>query len=273
MKVDTGQDPPHQGCKAGSCCSPAKLWRSLQTLIKANDRKGLIAFFKDPRQEHILRVALTHRVPNDPMLLPASHRHQLIRYAHPEEAYPILGKSLTDLNSLQLALLTSSESMVMTLLGQLRLYCKKELKASLSHVYGSGNTSLHLAVFLQRSRVVKALLELGASPLAVNQQALSVLDCCRHRPAMASFFSPPKESVTIERPTLPVPEQTFSLGLTTPCLKPATAYSSLIYSTLIYSTLIYSTLMYSTVHYFQWVLLPQPKKPPDLASTLLSLAF
>ncbi|CEG83190.1 hypothetical protein RMATCC62417_17155 [Rhizopus microsporus] len=192
MKLDTGQPPPpssspipaspHKGCNSSTCCSPARLWRTLQNLIKQNDRKELLAFFKDPRLEHIVRVALTSRVSNDGSFLPASQRHTLVRFANPQlaaEALPLLGKRLTDLNALQLALLESSESTVMALLTQLKLHAStEEMKSFVQHVWGQGNTSLHLAVFLNRPRVVKALLDLGASVDCLNAKQKSVIDCC-----------------------------------------------------------------------------------------------
>lgn len=209
MKLDTGQPPPpssipaspHKGCNSSTCCSPARLWRTLQNLIKQNDRKGLLAFFKDPRLEHIVRVALTSRVSNDGSLLPASQRHTLVRFASPQlatEALPLLGKRLTDLNALQLALLESSESTVMALLTQLKLHAStEEMKSFVQHVWGQGNTSLHLAVFLNRPRVVKALLDLGASVDCLNAKQKSVIDCCRDQ-SMLDILLPPQKKKVIQ---------------------------------------------------------------------------
>ncbi|KAL7317692.1 hypothetical protein PS15m_004014 [Mucor circinelloides] len=178
---DTGQQPPvqHKGCNSASCCSPAKLWRTLQSLVKGDDKKELIKFFKDDRLEHIVRVALTSRITNDAALYPPSQQHKVIRLAATRESLLCLGKSSTDLNLLQLALMTSSESMVMTLLAQLKLHASPaELKHFVNHVWGQGNTSLHLAVFLKRHSVVKALLDLGCSSDAPNARDKRAVDCC-----------------------------------------------------------------------------------------------
>ena len=171
---------PHKGCNSSSCCSPAKLWRNIQALIKANDRKGLIDFFKDPRQEHIIRAALTSRITNDAAMFPPSQQHKLVRLEDRKlEANRYLGKSFTDLNALQLALITSSESMVLTLLGQLKLYAtSQELKLFINHIWGQGNSSLHLAVFLKRHSVVKTLMVLGCQPDQLNARKKSAIDCC-----------------------------------------------------------------------------------------------
>ncbi|KAI9257758.1 hypothetical protein EDC94DRAFT_641473 [Helicostylum pulchrum] len=183
MARETGgpASPPHKGCNSSSCCSPAKLWRTMQTLIKDNNRKGLVDFFKDSRIEHIVRVALTSRISNDSSMLPPSQRHKLVKMPPTKamDSSRYLGKSLSDLNSLQLALISSSEAMVLQLLGQLRQHATAlELKQFVNHVYGQGNSSLHLAVFLKRYQVVKVLLEMGCKPDHVNARDKNALDCC-----------------------------------------------------------------------------------------------
>jgi hypothetical protein len=95
------------------------------------------------------------------------------------EANRYLGKSFTDLNALQLALITSSESMVITLLNQLKMYATpQELKLFINHIWGQGNSSLHLAVFLKRHLVVKTLMDLGCQPDHLNARKKSATDCC-----------------------------------------------------------------------------------------------
>ncbi|KAF1803034.1 hypothetical protein FB192DRAFT_1366125 [Mucor lusitanicus] len=181
MTRDTGQQPPvaHKGCNSASCCSPAKLWRTLQSLVKGNDKKELIKFFKDDRLEHIVRVALISRITNDAALYPPSQQHKVIRLTATRESVLCLGKSFTDLNLLQLALITSSESMVMALLAQLKLHASPaELKHFVNHVWGQGNTSLHLAVFLKRHSVVRALLDLGCLSNVSNARNKRPVDCC-----------------------------------------------------------------------------------------------
>lgn len=189
MTRDTGQPPVlHKGCNSSSCCSPAKLWRTLQSLVKSDDKKELIKFFKDERLEHIVRVALTSRITNDAALYPPSQQHKVIRLTT-RESMLCLGKSFTDLNLLQLALMTSSESMVMTLLAQLKLHASPtELKHFVNHIWGQGNTSLHLAVFLKRNLVVKALLALGCLSDVRNARNKQAVDCCYGDQAILDLF-------------------------------------------------------------------------------------
>ncbi|KAI8877609.1 hypothetical protein K501DRAFT_288299 [Backusella circina FSU 941] len=149
----------HKGCTSASCCSPARLWRTLQTIIKSDQKQDLISFFNDDlRREHIVRVALTSRLSNDASQLPPSHRHTVIRM----KGDPF-GRVMTDLNSLQLALITASEPLVLALLSQLKLHHESELGPFIHHLFGKrGHSSLELALFLKRTRVVKVLLGLGA---------------------------------------------------------------------------------------------------------------
>jgi hypothetical protein len=178
MIRDTGQPVPHKGCNSSSCCSPAKLWRTLQTLIKNDSKMGLVQFFKDDRLEHIVRVALTSRITNDAALLPPSQKHKIIRLTS-RESFLYLGKSFTDLNLLQLALLCSSEGTVMALLNQLKVHASEsDLKQFVNHVWGQGNTSLHLAMFLKRPLVIKALMDLGCVSGVLNARNKTAVDCC-----------------------------------------------------------------------------------------------
>ncbi|KAI8366288.1 hypothetical protein EDC96DRAFT_177439 [Choanephora cucurbitarum] len=197
---------PHKGCNSATCCSPARLWRTLQTIIKSDDRKELVRFFKDDRQAHIIRVALTSRLSNDAALYPPSQQHKVIRLTS-RESMLYLGKSYTDLNSLQFALLVSSERMVITLLKQLRLYASpSQLKQYVNHIWGQGNSSLHLAAFLKRPQVVKLLLAFGCSVQANKLNKLPV-ECCLSDPALlASFVVETPEPTRQETP----PTQTIS---------------------------------------------------------------
>ncbi|KAG2229969.1 hypothetical protein INT48_000602 [Thamnidium elegans] len=208
MARETGGPVPHKGCNSSSCCSPAKLWRTIQTLIKDNNRKGLVDFFKDSRIEHIVRVALTSRISNDSSMLPPSQRHKLVKMpTNATDWSRYLGKSLSDLNSLQLALISSSEPMVLTLLAQLRQHATPlELKHFVNHVYGQGNSSLHLAVFLKRYQVVKVLLELGCKPDHVNARNKNALDCCYYgdQDMMDLLSSHNKKSETVKTMMIPM---------------------------------------------------------------------
>lgn len=188
MIRNTGQPVPHKGCNSSSCCSPAKIWRTLQLLIKSDSRKELVQFFKDDRLEHIVRVALTSRISNDVTQLPPSQKHKIIRLSS-RESHLCLGKSFTDLNLLQLALLSSSEGTVMALLNQLKAHASAaDLKQFVHHVWGQGNTSLHLAVFLKRRLVIKALIDLGCVSGALNARKKTAIDCCLDDRAMLDIF-------------------------------------------------------------------------------------
>jgi hypothetical protein len=277
MKVDTGQPPPpHKGCNSNTCCSPARLWRTLQNLIKDDNRKNLLAFFKDPRQEHILRVALTQRVANDPSSLPASHRHTLVRFSNSQlasEAQRILGKSLTDLNALQLALLTSSESTALLLLNQLKHHAKPaELKLFIHHLYGQGNSSLHLAVFLNRPRVVKALIDLGASADCLNGRKKNLMDCCRDPSMVDLLQSFSKKKKVIQKQDPPKKEE-VSPVLIPPIQKEIQLLDPLLFfenhQLNSYLTHVSYLCLQTIIHhaFYQSIIqLPQQKKPPDITS-------
>ncbi|KAG2209742.1 hypothetical protein INT47_001890 [Mucor saturninus] len=206
MARETGGAVPHKGCNSSSCCSPAKLWRTMQTLIKENDKRGLIHFFKDARLEHIVRVALTSRITNDASMLPASQQHKIVKLSHPKSSL-YLGKSFSDLNSLQLALISADEQTVLLFLSLLRSHATQdELKIFVNHIYGQGNTSLHLAVFLRRYSVVKVLIELGSKLHHPNARHKLPVDCCYDGDQqMIALLNPPLPTLADPTPAPPVP--------------------------------------------------------------------
>ncbi|KAI7883826.1 uncharacterized protein EV154DRAFT_522526 [Mucor mucedo] len=204
MARETGGAVPHKGCNSSSCCSPAKLWRTMQTLIKENDKRGLIHFFKDARLEHIVRVALTSRITNDASMLPASQQHKIVKLSHPKSSL-YLGKSFSDLNSLQLALISAEEQTVLLFLSLLRSHATQdELKIFVNHIYGQGNTSLHLAVFLRRYAVVKVLIELGSKLHHSNARHKIPVDCCYDGDQqMIALLNPPPPTLADPAPPAP----------------------------------------------------------------------
>ncbi|KAI8641859.1 hypothetical protein BD408DRAFT_417520 [Parasitella parasitica] len=296
MTRDTGQPPAlHKGCNSSSCCSPAKLWRTLQSLVKGDNRKELIKFFKDERLEHIVRVALTSRITNDAALLPPSQQHKVIRL-NTRESMLYLGKSYTDLNLLQLALITSSESTVMALLAQLKIHASPvELKQFVNHVWGQKNTSLHLAVFLKRHLVVKALLDLGCESDGCNARNKKSIDCSCDDPAMLDVFlchnnknvQPKMESgkkqqmvnvkdETVHHAVSEQPQTQLILDQQQPTkfelspLANAHAYAYADVVACLLSSLDHSPL--SCVQPNQCISLGQLKKPPDIASRNFAVA-
>ncbi|KAI9031661.1 hypothetical protein CLU79DRAFT_694290, partial [Phycomyces nitens] len=186
LSHDSGNPQSHgKGCTSASCCSPSKLWRTLQTLISTNNKLELSRVCQDKEKSpHILRVLLTSRLTNDPSQYPASHKHRVIRLdplVHPE-AIRKFGKSVTDLNAVQLALFHRHESIALQILTFIRHRATSvETRMFVQHVWGNRNTSLHLASYLAMPRLVKLLLELGADPIAPNARQLLAADVCSNQ--------------------------------------------------------------------------------------------
>ncbi|KAI8339156.1 hypothetical protein BC941DRAFT_329064, partial [Chlamydoabsidia padenii] len=167
-----------QKCTSATCCSPSRLWRSIQQLIGQNNKQDLIKLCQDPnRSTHVLQVLLSSRLTNDASLYPASHKHRVIQL--PVEAHATLGKPGTDLNALQLALFHRHEGIAFYLLRLIRQHAtEKERTLFVNHLWGTRNGSLHLACYLEMPRVVKLLLEMGVKPDATNGKLKVPLNCC-----------------------------------------------------------------------------------------------
>ncbi|KAF7729845.1 hypothetical protein EC973_003579 [Apophysomyces ossiformis] len=170
-----------KGCTSATCCSPSRLWKTIQSLISSDNKEEFRKLCQDSdRGPHVLNVLLTCRNANDASLYPASHKHRVIQHDPSIRRQALLhfGKSVGDLNALQLALFHRKEALAIQLLLYLRSHAQpSKLTLFVNHVWGDKNTSLHLACFLGMPRLVRLLLELGADPNAKNARQVTPADC------------------------------------------------------------------------------------------------
>ncbi|KAI7857214.1 hypothetical protein BDC45DRAFT_44158 [Circinella umbellata] len=173
----------HKKCNPTTCCSPSKIWRAIQTAIATDDKEGLTLMFKSQeRIPHIKNVLVKERNINDASALPPSHKHRVLQFDKTVRlnATKKFGKSVTDLNGLQVALFYGREDIACQLLHFLRQHASPaELNSFLGHVWGKGNSSLHLACFHGMPRLVQLLLEMGADPHVTNAYHFKPADCCK----------------------------------------------------------------------------------------------
>ncbi|KAG2228043.1 hypothetical protein INT45_012067 [Circinella minor] len=173
----------HKKCNPATCCSPSKIWRAIQTAISTDDKEGLTLMFENQeRVPHIKNVLIKERNINDASALPPSHKHRVLQFDKTVrlDATKKFGKSVTDLNGLQVALFYEREDIACQLLHFLRQHASlAELNSFLGHVWGKGNSSLHLACFHGMPRLVQLLLEMGADPHVTNAYHFKPADCCK----------------------------------------------------------------------------------------------
>lgn len=164
--------PSHakQKCTSATCCSPSRLWRSVQLVIGENNQQGLLKLCQDPvRGPHVLDVVLTQRLANDASLYLASNKHRVLRLD--PDGVALFGKSATDLNALQVALFHRHEDVACTLLELVRDHAvARDRQLFVTHTWGKRNDSLALACYLGMSKVVKLLLDMGLKPHGVPSQ-------------------------------------------------------------------------------------------------------
>ncbi|KAG1318425.1 hypothetical protein G6F62_012362 [Rhizopus arrhizus] len=112
--------------------------------------------------------------------------------------------SATDLNALEITLLQHRHD---TFAYRIVLLLKRhatpaECKQFVNHQFGKqGNTALHLASFWGMSRLVKALLDLGADPFVQNNRQLRPIDCTTSSDVI-SFLKEIKEPVKSRKPSV-----------------------------------------------------------------------
>lgn len=185
-----------QQCTSASCCSPLRVWRKIQTMIHEDAKDEFARFAQSTPADLVTRVLLTSRVSNDPALYTPSQKSRIIQFpiAFRQEAVRKFGKSATDLNAVQLALLLHPSKrdggMAMVLLQYLKQHATpNELQVFVNHVWGQRNTTLHLACFWNMPRLVRLLLDLGADATIRNARQVGPADCCTSDECLALLSS------------------------------------------------------------------------------------
>lgn len=162
-------------CTSASCCSPSRLWRSLQVIINGDQREEFKKLVLDQTKlPHIVRVLLTGRLSNNPLVY-SKPTTQIDR-----RLVDKFGKlSATDLNALEIALLQKHDHIAYSIVLLLKRNATPvELKQFLNHQWGKEKlTALHLASFWGMSKLVRLMLDLGADPFIQNYRQLRPIDC------------------------------------------------------------------------------------------------
>lgn len=174
----------HHSCGNGSCCSPSKLWRQLQTIVRTGNEQDFVRLCGEGRAPHVARVLLSQRLVNDPAMYPASNKHRVLQLNLPSQqqqlkANRLFGTSVRDLNALQMALFLRHEAMARSILEFLKASSSpKELGQFVNHTWGQKNSSLHLAAYWGMVSLVRLLLECGAETTVRNARQRGALDGC-----------------------------------------------------------------------------------------------
>ncbi|KAI9357222.1 ankyrin repeat-containing domain protein [Pilaira anomala] len=208
MTAITMVSPQHAStkpCTSASCCSPSRLWRTIQSIINGDQREEFRKLMGDQTKlPHLVRVLLTSRLSNNPLVYsrPSTHidRRLLEKF----------GKlTPTDLNALEIALLKRHDQIAYSILLVLkRNVTPAELIQFLNHQWGKEKlTALHLASFWGMSKLVRLMLELGADPLSLSIRQLSPIDCTTHSDiiSMLQQQQPPLVSSTTTTPSVSPP--------------------------------------------------------------------
>ncbi|KAI8061644.1 hypothetical protein BC940DRAFT_133481 [Gongronella butleri] len=174
-------------CAHGGCCSPSKLWRQVQAIVKSGSEADWGQFCSDQdRAPHVARVLCTQRVANDAALYPASHKHRLLQFPAQQRVHAqrVFGASMGDLNGLQMALVLRRQEMALAILEfmhaqhQLDAISAHDLQLFVNHVWGHGHSALHVAAYWGMTAVVRLLLACGADPQCVNARSMMPVDVC-----------------------------------------------------------------------------------------------
>ncbi|KAI8380867.1 hypothetical protein BD560DRAFT_432058 [Blakeslea trispora] len=203
-------------CTSASCCSPSRLWKTVQLLINTNNRDEFRKLCGDEiKQSHVVRVILSSRLSNNPLVYKST-----ITIDH--RITDKFGKlSVTDLNALEIALLQKREHIAYILLQTLKQHASpSECKQFLNHQWGKqGNTALHLAAFWGMSKLVRLMLEMEADPFVKNNRQLKPIDCTTHSDTI-NLLEQKKQKTVTKRPSLLLrkAEETvmLSLGISEP---------------------------------------------------------
>ncbi|SAM02492.1 hypothetical protein [Absidia glauca] len=205
----------HHSCGNGSCCSPSKLWRQLQTIVRTGNEQDFVRLCGEGRAPHVARVLLSQRLVNDPAMYPASNKHRVLQLNLPSQqqqlkANRLFGTSVRDLNALQMALFLRHEAMAQSILEFVKASSSpKELSQFVNHTWGQKNSSLHLAAYWGMVSLVRLLLDCGAETTVRNARQRGPLDGCTNLACIQLLQ--PSQSSTITTTTT---TNTHSVDLT-----------------------------------------------------------
>lgn len=164
-------------CTSASCCSPSRLWKTIQLLVNTDQRDEFRKLFNDQEKlPHLVRVILTCRLSNNPLV----YKNTMKIDARLNDKF---GKiSATDLNALELALLQKHDHIAFSMLQVLKQNATPaQCKQFINHQWGKQkNTALHLGSFWGMSKIVRLMLEMGADPTTLNNRHLRPIDCTTH---------------------------------------------------------------------------------------------
>ncbi|ORY06697.1 hypothetical protein K493DRAFT_295839 [Basidiobolus meristosporus CBS 931.73] len=109
------------------------------------------------------------------------------------QAETLLGDIVDNMNFLQLACLHNREKIALQMLDFLckELNSRKSidlLQHTISHIWGQGNTTLHLASLIGLTNLVKRLLEHDMNPYAKNDLGYSSVDCATLHETKKAFW-------------------------------------------------------------------------------------
>ncbi|KAI8084246.1 uncharacterized protein B0P05DRAFT_466725 [Gilbertella persicaria] len=204
-------------CTSASCCSPSRLWKTIQLLINTDNRDEFRKLCGDSvKQPHVVRVILTSRLSNNPLVYKST-------ITIDRRLTDKFGKlSATDLNALEIALLQKHDHVAYVLLQTLKQHATPmECKQFLNHQWGKqGNTALHLAAFWGMSKLVRLMLEMEADPFVKNNRQLRPIDCATHPDTITLLEQKNQQTIITKRPSLLLKkaEKTMmrSLGISEP---------------------------------------------------------
>ena len=225
VHLNNNNNNTRKQCTSTSCCSPLRLWRTLQTIIHNDSKDEFSRLCETTPTELITRVLLTSRLSNDPALYSPSQKSRVIQFPiHVrQEAVRKLGKPVTDLNPIQLALVLKNPLIAFHLLNFLKHNStQQELVSFLNHSWGQRNTTLHLACFWNMSKLVRLLVDLGADINARNTRLVLPVDCCTNNECLAllSTSTQTTTTTTITTKTTTTPPATITQKINTKPLKP-----------------------------------------------------
>lgn len=180
-------------CTSASCCSPSRLWKQIQTMISQDQREEFRNFLspENDKIQHIINVLLTSRLST--FIKPKIDSRLIDKF----------GKSFssaTDLNAIEIALLTRHDHIAYQIIISLKKSClvtEQQFNQFLNHQFQVGKdqvvfTALHLAAFWNMSKLVRLLLQEGAEPFIVKS-TIQPIDCTTSKEVIALLKEYSKE--------------------------------------------------------------------------------
>ncbi|KAI9310243.1 hypothetical protein BX666DRAFT_1289058 [Dichotomocladium elegans] len=188
---------PHSHKNGNRLCSASRIWKAVQDIIARGNLNDWNEFARVDADAaaRIKDSLLQSTFHNNRARFAPSQKHKVLQFSNKAllpQAHCKLGKSIKNLNCIQIAMLQDHEPLACALFLFIRdRATAEELGAFMNDCWSNRNTTLHMACFLGMADLVRLYVEAGAALSPKNGRGLTPAECTSREDILALLLAPP----------------------------------------------------------------------------------